>query len=82
MDGLTGRGALEKRQEDLDVGLEGVQVGDSVFDELRSNQLAGIVPDIAVSGEDAWKELLVRVARLVLEEPSTYSIPKSPSTLS
>lgn len=60
MDGLTGRGALEKRQEDLDVGLEGVQVGDSVFNELRSNQLAGVVPDVTISGENAWKDSLVK----------------------
>ena len=57
-DRLAGEGAFEFGQENLDVGFEGVQVGDAVFDELGSDQLAGVVPEISVGGENAWTRIV------------------------
>lgn len=41
--------------------LEDVDVTQSVFDELWSNQLTSVVPFVAVSGKDAVPEKIVPV---------------------
>lgn len=53
LDRFTGLGAFEEGEQDLDMGFEGVKVGDAVFDELGADQLAGVVPEITIGGEDA-----------------------------
>jgi hypothetical protein len=45
--------ARKHGKEFLNVVLESVQVGNTILDELRAKQLARVVPDLAVGGEDA-----------------------------
>ena len=50
----AGKRSFEQRQESLEVSFESVEIRDSVLDELRSDELARVVPHVSICGEDAW----------------------------
>lgn len=56
---------------------EGVEVGDAVFDELWPNERAGVVPELAVGGEDACNLSSVRSSMILIKK--AYSSLGSPS---
>lgn len=61
----TGVSALQHGQENLHVGLEGMQIGDTVFDELRPQQAPRLMPALAIGRENTQAQEIIPLLLLV-----------------